>query len=105
MSDCGKSRKILEFSIQAHNVSDRNSEVNKRPKKYKLDFSGTKVETDVHNSGLTRSEPRGGKKTPNKPKPCDLSFYFINLFKVKRAVNGKTIDFGRQHQSIGVIPG
>lgn len=49
----------------------------KRPKKYKLDFSGTKVETGVHNSELTRNETWGRK---NKP-PCDLEFYLIYLFK------------------------
>ncbi|RMC14574.1 hypothetical protein DUI87_09672 [Hirundo rustica rustica] len=54
VSDCGKSRKILEYSTETDNVSDGNREVNKRPKKYKLDSSGIRVETDVYNNDCSR---------------------------------------------------
>lgn len=56
------------------------------------------METDGNNSKLITREISGKKK------PRDLSFYFVYLFMVNRAVNVETIGLGRQRESIQVIP-
>lgn len=63
MSDCGKSREILDSKYKQTMFLIEIVRSTKNPRKLNLIFSGSKVETDGNNSKLITREI-SGKKTP-----------------------------------------
>lgn len=61
MSDCGKSREILDSKYKQTMFLIEIVRSTKKPQKTKLDFSGSKVETDGNNSKLITREISGEK--------------------------------------------